>query len=144
MDSKDRMSWAFANGIVATRLKQFIAISRHLVERVNSSLKRSSSGLRRGASHEEMAISNLTLRKLSSPHVLNSLRLIMTWVSDGNILRQKLPRIKTKADLFTAGVPSVNGALTEAHFTNFFPSNVSWRLQRKCKKIYDGRYSTVQ
>jgi hypothetical protein len=67
----------------------------------------------------------------------NTLRLILTWCGEGNILRAKLPRLESKADLTTAYI-APSASLSADQVASLFPeTGVYFKFENCSKKIYD-------
>jgi hypothetical protein len=70
---------------------------------------------------------------------LNCLRLILTWTSEGNVIRQKVKETKSADDFTTV---RMTPELSSEHLEILFPKSVNWRLENKGRRHYDATLST--
>jgi len=132
LDSQqDQFEYVRKHGLAYTRVKSFVTSTVHLLNRVKESLSVSVSA-------------SISLDNLSLPSIYkqNMLRLILAWNSEDNILQAKEMKVKSDTTYYTAAVdPPV---LTPNHLKPLFPPGVSWKLEGKVRKIYDGRFSDTK
>lgn len=92
-----------------------------------------------------MKLENLTIAGLNDPDIVNSLRLCLTWIGEGNFLIQKSIHVSSATELssvkISAGSSSFGERLTESHLKELMPREVAWKLVTHGSKIYDSKFS---
>ena len=78
--------------------------------------------------------SNVLGQVVLGPHRLNLLRLILTWTSEGHLLRQKRKAIKNVSEVHTVPV-FMQPELTSDHCLSLIPRTLPWKLESKVRNI---------
>jgi len=148
LDSSQRNDWCQTHGLAHTRVRQFMSASLHLIERVNSALKSQSQrhNKRSGKqdSGDDTAVLSLDyLGDTLSDLVVNTLRLILTWTADGNLVRLN-PQKKqlTRADF--SSVTLTGESVSKAHLDPLFPPSVTWTFDNTLRRIFDAPLSETR
>lgn len=146
MDVSERNDWCHRNGLAHARMRQFVSSSCHLIERVNSALisTRGKKGARvNSQSKKALSLDYLPDPMLLSDQLLNTIRLILTWTADGNIIRMN-PQKKQLTTADYSSVTLTGDSVTAAHLKPLFPDWLEWKFDNSLRRVFDAPLSNAR
>ena len=148
LDSSQRNDWCQTHGLAHTRVRQFMSASLHLIERVNSALQSQSQRHKKRSGKQDSVGDGaiLSLDHLGAPLsalVVNTLRLILTWTADGNLVRlNPQKKLLTRADF--SSVTLTGESVSKTHLDPLFPPSVTWTFDNTLRRIFDAPLSETR
>ena len=134
----ERQSWLSKHNLHNQRLKQFVLMAHHLVDRVNRALRSGRTNLSRQQVDLTTMSSNL------SPSDINKLRLMLTWSSAGGIIEMKPYKFIHPKQLCTVTVNCGENVLTKKHIEPLLPKNVKWSMKSSERVKFSAKLSSAR